>query len=292
MTRRDSIELLSLAAIWGGSFLFMRIAVGDFGPLALTFVRVAGAAAVLLALLSWQRGGSALLVHWRGLLWVGLLNSVLPFALFNFAAQVMTAGLMSIFNAATPLFGALVAWAWLRHRPTGWRAVGLVLGFLGVVGLAWHQAAYRPDAHGVSSGLATLGCLIATVCYAISANYTRERLASAPPLAVAAGSQLAATLVLAPLAWWWWPVQAPSLSSWTAAMVLAVLCTGVAYWLYFRLIAHAGSANAMAVTYLIPVFALAWGGLFLGETVAASTLLAGVGILCGTALATGLLRPR
>ena len=292
MTRRDTLELLTLAAIWGGSFLFMRVAVNDFGPLALAFVRVAGAAAVLLAWLAWQRGTPAMLSHWRGLLWVGLLNSVLPFALFNFAAQVMTAGLMSIFNAATPMFGALVAWAWLKHRPTGWRAAGLVLGFVGVVGLVWHQAAFRTDPHSVSNALATLACVLATVCYAVSANYTRERLASAPPLAVATGSQMAATLVLAPLAWWWWPAQAPSTGSWAAAMVLAVLCTGVAYWLYFRLIAHAGSANTMTVTYLIPVFALAWGGLFLGAAVAASTLIAGVVILCGTALATGLLRPR
>lgn len=292
MTRRDGVELLILAAIWGSSFLFMRVAVGDFGPLALAFVRVLGAALVLLALLCWQGAAQTLLTHWRGLLLVGVLNSVLPFALFNFAAQIMTAGLMSIFNATTPLAGALVAWLWLRHRPTGWRAAGLGLGFAGVVGLVWQQAAYAEDAAGVSSTLATLACLLATVCYAISANFTRERLTQAPPLAVAAGSQLAATLVLAPLAWWTWPALAPSPASWSAAIALALLCTGVAYWLYFRLIAHAGSANAMAVTYLIPLFALLWGAVFLGESVDAPTLASGLVILGGTALATGLIRRR
>jgi drug/metabolite transporter (DMT)-like permease len=229
--------------------------------------------------------------HWRALAVVGVANSALPFVAYGYAALAITAGLSSIFNATTPLWGALIAWAWLRERLAPARALGLSIGFAGVLGLGWNSASFHAAAGGVSSGGAVLACLAATLLYGASANYTRKRLDGVAPLAVAAGSQLAAALALAPLAVWRWPPRPPSATAWIAVVLLAVVCTGLAYLLYFRLIAHVGAAKALAVTFLIPAFALLWGALFLAEPVTPALLAGCAVILLGTALATGLLRP-
>ena len=136
MKPRDAAELLLLAALWGASFLFMRIGAPEFGPAALVFVRVAGASALLLPLLAWHGEGPALRAHWRPLMVVGVFNSALPFLLFTVAALVLNAGLSGIFNATAPLWGAVVAWLWLKDRPTRARAAGLAVGFAGVLFLA------------------------------------------------------------------------------------------------------------------------------------------------------------
>ena len=288
MRPRDLAELVVLAAIWGVSFLFMRLGAGEFGPVALAALRVAGAALVLLPLLHWRGQTAQLLRHWRAIFVVGATNSALPFLLFSYAALSINAGLSSIFNASTPLWGALIGWAWLRERPTPARALGLVIGFVGVVGLAWEKASFKPG----GSGWAVAACLAASACYGVSANFTRRRLQDVAPLAVAAGSQLAATLLLALPALWWWPAQAPSLRGWSLVALLALLCTGLAYLLYFRLIAHAGASNAMAVTFLIPAFAVLWGWMFLGEALSPAMVLGCATIFLGTALATGMIAAR
>lgn len=291
MTRRDRVELLSLAAIWGASFLFMRISAAPFGPVAMVFVRVAGAAAVLLPLLWWRGDARALARDWRPIAWVGITNSVLPFLLFGFALLHVTGSLAAVFNAATPLFGAVIAWAWLGERLDRWRALGLVVGFAGVFGLAVERAAFRSGADGGSAALSVGACLLAALSYGYSANYTRRRLSKAEPMALASGSQLSATVVLALPAAWTWPEASPPGTIWAAALALAIVCTGLAYLLFFRLIAHAGPANALTVTYLVPAFAVGWGALFLGERPTPTMLLGCALILAGTSLATGWLRP-
>ncbi|HRI17308.1 MAG TPA: DMT family transporter, partial [Burkholderiaceae bacterium] len=220
------------------------------------------------------------------------INSALPFIAFAYAALSITAGLSAIFNATAPLFGALVAWLWLGERLATTRWWGIAVGFGGVALLAWTSAgspaAFKPG----GSGWAVLACIAATVCYGVAANYTRRRLTGVAPLAIAAGSQAGAALVLVLPALWWWPAAAPSIGAWGAVAVLALVCTGIAYLLYFRLIAHAGPANAIAVTYLVPLFGALWGGLFLGEHVTPAMLGGGGVILLGTALATGMLGSR
>ena len=288
---RDIAELLLLAALWGASFLFMRMGAAEFGPLALAFVRVAGASALLLPLLWWQgRGGVVLPHHWRPLLVVGLVNSALPFALYALAALVLSTGLMSIFNATSPLWGALIAWVWLEDRPTASRALGLAIGFAGVAWLSIGKADLRADAAGVGPAWGTAACLAATALYGFGANYTRKAVAAVPPLAVAAGSQLAATLLRAAPALLAWPATPPGARAWAAAVALALLCTGLAYMLYFRLIARLGAPRAISVTFLIPAFAALWGAVFLGEVPTAAMAAAGAVILLGSALATGVLR--
>jgi len=290
MKSQDLVELLALAALWGASFLFMRLGAADFGPVALAALRVGLAALVLLPLL-WLRGqGAALRGHWRPIAVVGVINSALPFVLFGIAALAINAGLSSIFNATAPLWGALIAWVWLGERLSRGRVLGLALGFAGVLWLAWDKASFKPGEHGVSAGMAIAACLAATLFYGFGANYTKRRLGGVPPLAVATGSQLAAALVLALPAWWLWPAAAPSAMAWGSVIGLALPCTALAYLLYFRLIAHVGAARAITVTFLIPVFGLLWGAMFLGEALTLAMMLGCAVIVFGTALTTGVLR--
>ena len=292
MKARDVIELLALAAIWGASFLFLRMGAGEFGPVALAGLRVIGASLFLMPILLHRGEWPALKANWRAIAVVGIANSALPFLCFAYAALAITGGLSSIFNATTPLMGALIAWAWLGDRPGGHKIAGLAIGFAGVLWLAWDKASFKPDASGASSGLAVLACLVATLMYGLAASMTKRWLTGVPPMALAAGSQLSAAIVLLPLVLWRWPEVPPSGHAWGAAIALALVCTGVAYVLFFRLIGHIGATNALSVTFLIPAFAIAWGGLFLGETVNATMLFACVVILVGTSLVTGLWRPR
>ena len=293
MKPRDLIELLLLAALWGASFLFMRVAAPEFGATALVFVRVAVAAVVLLGLLAARSGVDGLADlrrHARPLAVVGIVNSALPFAGFALAALVLQTGLSGILNAMAPLWGALIAWAWLGDRPAGSRLLGLAVGFGGVLLLAWERASFKPGDHGVSPALGMACCLLATLCYGFAVNYTKRALSGVPPLAVATGSQTAAAVVTALPALWAWPATMPSARAWGALLVLGVTCTELAYLLFFRLIAHVKPAKAIAVTYLIPAFAMVWGALFLGEQVSLSMLGGAAVVLLGTALATGVLR--
>jgi drug/metabolite transporter (DMT)-like permease len=280
MTRRDLFDLVLLAALWGASFLFMRLGAADFGPVALVFVRVAGASAVLVPLLLVRGGngggGAALRRHWQVIALVGVVNSALPFMLFTVAALVLSAALMAMFNATAPIFGALVAWAWLKDKLPTSRALGLLIGLLGVVVLAWDKADFKAGDHGISAAWGMAACVLASVLYGVAANISRRYLAGVPPLAVAAGSQLSATLFLLLPALFWWPAAAPSATAW-------------AYALYFRLIANVGVSRAISVTFLIPAFAMLWGAVFLGEIPSARMLLGGAVVLLGTALATGVL---
>lgn len=291
MRTSDLGELLLLAALWGASFLFMRMGAAEFGPIALVAVRVAGATLFLLPLLQMRGQVATLRRHWRPIFLVGLTNSALPFLCFGYAALSITAGLSAIFNAATPLFGAAIAWLWLNDKLTPPRILGLVIGFAGVLWLAWnktdHSAAFKPG----GSGWAIVACLAGAVFYGISASLTKKTLAGVAPMAVAAGSQLSATLALALPAWWWWPAVMPSGAAWLTAAALAVFSTGVAYVLFFRLIANVGPANAISVTFLIPAFAVLWGWLLLGEQVNGAMLVGCAVILFGTSLATGVLKP-
>lgn len=284
------VDFLLLAAIWGSSFLFTRFAVLDFGPLPTAWVRVAIAAAFLLPLVLLRGHGAALKKNWRRVFLVGLFNSGIPFACFAFALLSITTGLSAILNATVPMFGAIVAWFWLKDRPTGSRVLGLLIGFAGVAMLAWDKATFKPDASGVAPGWAVLACLFACVCYALSASYAKRHLTGLPPLVTAAGSQIGATLGLALPAAWLWPAQMPGSRAWLSLGVVGVLCTGIAYVLYFRLIENAGPARALSVTFVVPVFAVLYGVVFIGEAVTLWMLLCAVVIICGTALSTGLLR--
>jgi drug/metabolite transporter (DMT)-like permease len=284
-------EFILLAALWGSSFLFMRMGTVEFGPLPTAALRVTVAAAFLAPLLCLRGLAPQLGRHWKRVFLIGLMNSGIPFACFSFALLSITTGLSSILNATVPLFGALIAWLWLKDRPTGTRILGLVIGFAGVALLAWDKASFKPDASGIAPAWAVLACLVASLCYGWSASATKRYLSGLPALVTATGSQVGAMLGLALPALWFWPASMPGTTAWLSILALGVLCTGVAYILYFRLIEQAGPAKALAVTFLVPVFAVLYGVLFLGETVTGWMLLCGAVILCGTALSTGIVKP-
>ena len=286
------VEFVLLAAVWGASFLFMRLGAVEFGALPTAGVRVAIAAAFLLPLLAFKGQAPLLRQHWKPLLLVGIMNSAIPFTCLSFALLTISTGLSSILNATVPLFGAAVAWVWLKDRPGSWRTVGLLIGFCGVALLASNKASFQPRAAGLPTGWAILACLVACFFYGFAASYTRRYLAKVPSLVLATGSQVGAAISLAPLAWWFWPDHAVSAQAWLAVLALGVVCTGIAYILYFRLIERIGPAKALTVTFAIPVFAVLYGVVLLGEVVTPWMAGCGLVILLGTSLSTGVLGPR
>ena len=281
-----------LAALWGSSFLFMHMGAREFGALPMAGLRVTIATLFLLPLLLRRGLGPQLVRHWKKTLFVGVFNSAIPFTCFAFALLSISTGLSAILNATVPLFAALVAWIWLGDRPHRLRVLGLFIGFVGVALLAWDKASFKPDASGTASGWAVLACLLGCVCYAYSASFAKRYLGGLPALVTATGSQLGAALFLALPGIWLWPQRTPSASAWLSVLVLGVLCTGVAYILYFWLIENVGPARSLTVTFVVPVFAVIYGLLFLNEAVSMWMLLCGAIIVCGTALSADLLRLR
>lgn len=268
----------------------MRLGAAEFGALPTAGMRVAIAALFLLPLLLLRGQWQALSKHWKKIFFLGMLNSGIPFALYAYALLSISTGLSSLLNATVPLFGALVAWLWLKDRPHGMKILGLLIGFVGVAMLAWGKASFKPNASGLVTGWAVLACLGACLCYGISASFTKRHLSGVPSLVIATGSQMGATIGLALPTLWLWPNQTPSTTAWLALLAVGVLCTGVAYVLYFRLIDKVGAAGSLTVTFLIPVFAVFYGVVFLGESVTVWMLVCGAIILLGTALSMGLLK--
>lgn len=284
-------QFVALGAIWGSSFLFMRLAVTEFGPIPTATLRVTIGALFLLPFLFWRGQFGLLRRRWLPVMFVGLLNSGIPFALFAFSLLTITTGLSSIINASVPMFGALVAWFWLGERPGVWRIAGLILGFVGVALLTWDQAGVKSGSSGIHPIWAIAACLGACISYALSASFSRVYLQGVPPLVAATGSQIGATLGMALPAALLWPAQAPGQIAWLSLLVLGALCTGVAYLLYFGLLSGTSPSRALAVTYLIPLFAVSYGIVLLGEKVTPGMGLSAVIILLGTAMATGMIDP-
>ena len=281
-------DYLALGALWGSSFLFMRLSAIEFGAMATAAGRVAIAAAFLLPLVLIKRLLPELQQHWKKIFIMGIFNSAIPFACFAFALLSITTGLSAILNATVPMFGALVAWIWLKDKPALSRVGGIAIGFAGIALLGWDKATFKPDASGMAPGWAVLACLLACLWYGIAASFAKKYMAGINPMVTAAGSQMGATLGLALPAIWLWPASSPSVTAWVSLVILGIACTGIAYILYFRLIETAGPQRTLTVTFLIPVFAVLYGAWFLREAVTPWMLLCAAVIVCGTALATGL----
>ena len=290
-------EFVLLASLWGASFLFMHLGAAEFGALPTAGLRVSLAALFLLPVFLVKGVWADFNNRMLKILVVGLLNSALPFALFSYAVLHIPTGLTAILNATVPLSGALVAWLWLKDKPDGSRVLGLVVGFLGVALLVLGKSGFSLPASGRADSAATTmiamgACLLATLCYGLAASFTKRHLTGAHPLATAAGSQIGASLGLATPMIWFWPTQQVSNTAWIAVASVAMLCTAIAYILFFRIIEKAGPAKALTVTFLVPVFAMLYGAVFLNESITPWTIGCGVVILVGTALSTGLLRLR
>jgi len=281
MSARSLALLTTLAALWGGSFVFMRYAVPAVGPVPLTFARVAVAALVLFLWAAARRKVPDLRFHWRGFAIVGLVNSALPFVLFCFAEQTIDASMAAILNATSPFFGAVAAAIWLGEALTARKIAGMTLGLVGVALLVGLQ----PEAPTREAIVAIAACLVAALCYGLGAVYAKKRMHGVPSFALACGSQLSAAIILAP-ALPFASVPGP-VTAWVVFNVaaLAIASTAIAYLIYFRLIADTGPSRALTVTFLIPLFGVVWGYVFLDEAITLNMVAGGALIVAGTALA-------
>ena len=282
MRAADYGRLVALAAIWGAAFIFMRVAAPVLGAAWTAELRVLLGG---LALLAWFRLAGfdpGLRLHWRSYLVVGAIGIAAPFAMYSFAAMHAPASILAIVNATSPIFG--LAWGALfrDERVTARKAAGLALGIAGVALIA------RPAGLAADPmfGWAVAAALGACCLYGVVGVLIRRFAAGVAPRAMAAGNQLAAAVVLIPLLPFMPPLGVPTALVLANVAALAVLASGVAFILYFRLIADVGATRALTVTYLIPLFGILWGWLFLGEALPAAALAGGVLILSGTVLVT------
>lgn len=274
---RTPLELLLLGAIWGGSFLFMRVAAKPFGAFALVDIRLALGALVMLPFL-WRDRAAFTRAIWPKLALIGLLNSAIPFLLFAWAAQRAPAAIGAICNAMTVLFAALVAFLFFGEKIGVRRAVALLVGFAGVVLLATSKVA------GLSVGWAVVAGALAALLYGVGLNLVRRHMAHLPPAASAGSTLGCSALLLAPFAATHWPTAPIPATAWSSAIALGVLCTGLAFLMYYRLIQRIGPTRTAVVTYLVPLFGAAFAWLFLDEPVTPAMLAAGLLILGSVAV--------
>ena len=284
MRTSDLIRLVVLAAIWGSSYIFIRILAPAIGPMLTVETRVALAGVVILVYcaamglkIEWRRFGK----HYVA---IGMVNTAIPFMLYAFAALYLPASYSVILNSSAPMFGALFAAAWLGERLTVRRVIAMLVGIGGVAFVA-HAGPVKVTS---MVALAIVACLLAGACYGLAGVYTKKYLNAAPPQAIAGTSHLAAAVVCAIPAL----VARPAVV-WTphiivSALALALMCSAVAYLMYFRLIAEAGPTKALTVTFLMPAFGMLWGALFLRETITPAMVLGCALILIGTADTVGL----
>jgi drug/metabolite transporter (DMT)-like permease len=281
--------LLALAAIWGSSFMFIKVAVEELAPGEVVFGRVlVGLLALLPAvpfLIGWRRLFAGLRASFWPLVVIALFNASIPFWLLTWSEKRLDSGLAAVLQASAPLFTALLAFRFSRSdRVTGARLIGVVVGFLGVVLLVGAQPS--------GDILSALAVLLTAFCYAISALYAGIRMADAPPIVTAIGTLAIATITTLPFGIFQAPDHAPSWKAIASVVVLGSLGLSVAYLLYFGLIAGAGAQYAILVTYLVPALALGYGAVFLDESITFSAVIGLLLILGGVALGTGTMRLR
>ncbi|SMR81322.1 EamA domain-containing membrane protein RarD [Aliiroseovarius halocynthiae] len=267
MDRTAWIMLIALAAVWGGSFFFAEVALGEVPPLTITLHRVFWTIPILAVIVAMKRIPIPRTPRiWLGYLGMGVLNNAIPFSLIFWGQTQIESGLASILNGTTAMFGAVVAGVLLADEPlTARKITGALLGLIGVGVIMGPEAmsGFNP------ANLAQLAILGAALSYAFASVWGRVMLAGQPPLMNALGMVTASTLIMAPVVWM--VDGAPSLSlsvtTWGALLGLAALSTALAYVLYFAILVRAGAANLMLVTLLIPPFAIGLGALFLGERI-------------------------
>jgi drug/metabolite transporter (DMT)-like permease len=286
MSGRNLSILLFLGAMFGASFLYMRVAAPVVGPWVVAFARV-GIAALLLAIVARGPGLRAVAADWRALFLLGAVNTALPFGMFAFAETLIPASLAAVLNALSPLMMALAAAAWLGQPLTRAKVVGIGLGVAGVsvvVGLG-------PLSIDGPSLVAIGACIVATIGYALGFTYSRRRLAHVDPLTISLGQLLGAAVVLAPGALLTLPAAVPGLDVAAALFALATFSTALAWPLMFRLVASIGTTASSTVTFVAPAFGIGWGAIVLGEPLGPGLLVGAGLILASVALIVGLRLP-
>jgi drug/metabolite transporter (DMT)-like permease len=275
VTAADAARLVLLAAIWGASFLFVRIAAPVIGPVATADLRMLIAGAALLAYDAVTGFDAQWRLRWRQYLAIGVLNSAVPFLLYAYAALELSVGLLAVLNATSPMWAALLGSVALREALTKRRLAGLIVGMAGVAIVSGPEASTR--------WLSIAAGLGAALCYALTGIALKRWGHGAPARGMAVGTQLTGGLLLLPLL----AISPPgniTLGVAGAMLALGVVCGALAYVLYFRLVADIGATGALTVTYLIPLFGILWGALALGEALTAARVLGAIVVTLGTVL--------
>ena len=283
MSVADAARLAALAAIWGCSFIFIRVAAPAVGAVWMAEARVLIGGLALAAWFGLIGFDAGWRVHWRFYAVIGIVNSAIPFTLYGFAGIHLPASTMAFLNATSPMFGLLIGAASGTERVTARKVAGLVAGSAGVALVA------RPEAGGAAGaffGIAVGACLLASFSYGLTGLLVRRWGAGVPSRGVAVGSQLTAAAMLLPFVPFTAPAAAPSLLVAANLLALGLLASGFALMLYFRLIVDIGATRALTVTYLVPLFAFLWAAVFLGESLTPAIAAGGVLILAGTVLVT------
>ena len=280
MNSAQAVLLLVLSAIWGGSFMFMRYLSPIVGPVLTADMRMLVAGLFLLAVfaatgfrLGWRR-------NWKRFIVIGMVNSGLPFLLFSFAALYVPASVESVLNALSPLFAAVFSAIWLGEPLTARKVAGLVIGASGVAAIATFGS--LPASPMLLPSI--LACVLATACYGLGGVYIKKRAADMAPKAMAAGSQFAAGLIVLPLAVAFPPARMPGPTALAALVAFAILCSAVAYLIYYKLMSELDPTKALTVTFLVPVFGMLWGSLILGEGISLVMVGGSALVLAGTSL--------
>jgi drug/metabolite transporter (DMT)-like permease len=283
MKARDVGMLFALASIWGASFLFIRMAVHDYGAPLLVLVRVLLGGLILLGVARLTRQPTQLRAHWGKFLLLGAVNSALPFTMIASAEIHLTASFAAILNATTPFFAALMSWLVLKDALTPRKIVGLLVGLVGVaMVVGWSPLELTPEV------LLAIGMMFVGSCaYGVGTVYSKKSFAGVSPFTMAIGQQLGSSVLMLPLALATLPTEVPSTSATLAVLALAVLCTAVAYVLFFTLVSRVGPTNTSTVTMLVPFFGILWGALFLGEAVEIGQLFGFALILVALTQVTG-----
>lgn len=276
------LSLFTLAALWGGSFLFVRIAANPLGPAVLIETRVAFAALTLLVVSFFLKKSLHFMSNIKHFLILGLFNSALPFLLFAYSAQILNVSTLAILNSTAPIWGAIIGAVWTRTWLTKEVVFGLVLGMSGVSVLVGWEAINVGD----EAIIPMIAALMGAFSYGVATNYAKNA-PSVEPFNNAHGSMWASVILVLPLVPFMPVREVVSVDIVFAVFALGAVCTGLAYLLYFRLIKELGASSALTVTFIIPVFGILWGYLFLGETVGINAIIGTVLVVIGTMFVTG-----
>ncbi len=265
MKLSDTLLLILLASIWGSSFIFMRATAEVFGPIALIAIRIMIAGLCLVFFLFQEKRKQEFLENWQTLAWIGVMSSAIPFSLLAYSSISLTAGTVSILNAMTPIFSAWIAHLWLNDKMSKLQFLGLAISILGLTVLVWDKVSWE-----LKTWLPILAGVIAALLYGISSNAMKKYLSDISTLTKTAGSLFfAAVFMLALLPFFLPDFTAISSTQWLYALILGVVCTAFAYYIFFRLLNNIGPARSSSVTFLVPIFSFLFGYLLLGEVVTA-----------------------
>lgn len=290
MSKRDLIIFITLSFMWSLSFIFYRIGVPEFGSMSFASLRVVFAGVTMLAFLAFDPSHlKAVRKHWKLLTIVGLVSTTIPFVLFSYAAQSVNAGVLAVLNAAVPMMSGFIASTFFNDKLSKKQTLGLVIGVIGVI-ILMSETLFGGGVSELSSGLLPMGyALLGCVGYAIGANVTKNYLQDISPVAITVGAMLIASIVMLPVAIYEFPYgQSISVKAWVSVVCIGVFSTAIAFIFINELIKSIGPMRATSITLVIPIFAIIFGYILLGEALDTAAIIGWVVILFGTYLSLNL----